>query len=62
MDPASGDFLEGLVAKYPEEWLVVYCDDEVVEAQDKKIVLCLGHQPQQEPLLQLGHSVTWRGG
>ena len=30
--PCQWRFLEGLVAKYLEEWLVVYCDDEVVAA------------------------------
>ena len=31
-DPAIGDLLEGPVAKYLEEWLVLYCDDEVAAA------------------------------
>ena len=32
VDPAIGDLLEGPVTKYLEEWLVVYCNDEVIAA------------------------------
>ena len=60
MNPAIGDLLEGLVAKYLEVWLVVYCNDEVVAAWNKKLCFVWGISHSKN--LSFSWGIVWLSG